>query len=93
MYAGKIVETGPTAEIMERPRHPYTAALLDAVPAPGLKEKRLRSIKGQPPDPVNLPSNCSFAVRCSKASGRCLKESPTETKLNDYHYVSCFHAE
>jgi oligopeptide/dipeptide ABC transporter ATP-binding protein len=92
MYAGKIVETGLTLDIMEKPMHPYTVALLNSVPKPGSKGTQLRSIEGQPPDPVNLPANCSFAVRCFRANDRCSKESPKEIKINDHHYVSCFYA-
>jgi len=92
MYAGKIVETGPTHDIMHRPLHPYTIALLESVPQPGSRGTLLRSIEGQPPDPVNLPSNCSFAVRCSKAADRCFKEYPSEVKIDDNRYVSCFYA-
>jgi len=92
MYAGKIVETGPTIDVMEKPLHPYTMALLDAVPRPGSRGTLLRSIEGQPPDPVNLPATCSFAVRCSRAAERCTKEVPGETKISDDHYVSCFYA-
>lgn len=93
MYAGKIVETGPTLDIMQRPIHPYTIALLESVPQPGSRGTRLRSIEGQPPDPVDLPPGCTFAVRCSRAEDRCFKEYPSETKIDDNHYVSCFHAE
>ena len=92
MYAGKIVETGLTRDIMEKSMHPYTVALLNSVPKPGSKGTQLRSIEGQPPDPVNLPANCSFAVRCSRADDRCFKESPKEIKIDDHHYVSCFYA-
>jgi oligopeptide/dipeptide ABC transporter ATP-binding protein len=92
MYAGKIVETGPTMDVMEKPMHPYTTALLDAVPKPDSKGTLLKSIEGQPPDPVNLPSTCSFAPRCSRVSERCIKEAPEETKINDKWYVSCFYA-
>jgi peptide/nickel transport system ATP-binding protein/oligopeptide transport system ATP-binding protein len=92
MYAGKILETGPTLTIMERPIHPYTIALLESVPQPGSRGTQLRSIEGQPPDPVNLADNCSFAVRCARAEERCFKESPSEVKIDDNHYVSCFHA-
>jgi oligopeptide/dipeptide ABC transporter ATP-binding protein len=92
MYAGKIVETGLTRDIMDKPMHPYTAALLDAVPKPGSRGTLLRSIEGQPPDPVNLPPACSFAVRCSRANDRCSKEAPIEIKINDQHSVSCFYA-
>ena len=91
MYAGKIVETGPTLDMMHRPMHPFTVALLDSVPRPDSRGKHLYSIDGQPPDPVDLPSNCSFAARCSRAENRCFKEYPDEVKIDDNHYVSCFH--
>ncbi len=92
MYAGKIVETGLTEDIMQRSLHPYTRALLDSVPSPSSTGTRLRSIEGQPPDPVDLPPGCSFAPRCSRAAERCFKEYPGETKIDDDHYVRCFHA-
>jgi len=91
MYAGKIIETGPTSVIMQSPMHPYTNALIESVPKPGSKGTELRSIEGQPPDPVNLTTGCSFAVRCSRASERCFKEYPAEIKKSDAHSVSCFH--
>jgi oligopeptide/dipeptide ABC transporter ATP-binding protein len=93
MYAGKIVETGPTIEVMQRPRHPYTVALLESIPQPGSRGRRLRSIEGQPPDPVDLPPSCAFAVRCHKAKEGCFKEIPGEIKIGDNHYVSCFDVE
>jgi len=92
MYAGKIVEIGPTLDIMHRPIHPYTIALVDSLPHPDLRGKRLRSISGQPPDPINLLPNCAFAPRCPQAEERCFKEPPCEVKIDDNHYVSCFHA-
>ena len=91
MYAGKIVETGPTQNVMQRPMHPYTAALLDSVPRPSSRGAQLHSIEGQPPDPVNLPPNCSFAIRCSRATDRCFKEYPGEVKIDNNRYASCFH--
>jgi len=91
MYAGRIIETGPTSVIMQRPMHPYTNALIESVPKPGSKGTQLRSIEGQPPDPVNLAPGCSFSVRCSRASDRCFKEYPAEVKKSDDHFVSCFH--
>jgi oligopeptide/dipeptide ABC transporter ATP-binding protein len=93
MYAGRIVETGPTLDIMQRPVHPYTIALLDSVPQPGTRGTLLRSIEGQPPDPVGLPPGCTFAERCSKAEDRCFKEYPSEVKIDNNHYVSCFHVQ
>lgn len=91
MYTGKIVETGAMLDIMQRPMHPYTVALLDSVPRPGSRETQLRSIEGQPPDPVNLPPNCSFAIRCPRADDRCFTECPSEVKIDEQHYVRCFH--
>jgi oligopeptide/dipeptide ABC transporter ATP-binding protein len=92
MYAGRIVETGPTLDIMQRPVHPYTIALIDSVPQPGTRGTLLRSIEGQPPDPVGLPPGCAFAERCSRAKERCFKEYPSEIKIDDNHFVSCFNA-
>jgi oligopeptide/dipeptide ABC transporter ATP-binding protein len=93
MYAGKIIETGPRLSIIERPRHPYTIALIDSVPQPGSRGTFLRSIEGQPPDPVDLPPSCTFAPRCPKAKDKCFKENPEEQKIDENHYVSCFYAE
>ncbi|HVN97259.1 MAG TPA: ABC transporter ATP-binding protein [Syntrophorhabdaceae bacterium] len=92
MYAGRIVETGPTTYVTKKPIHPYTMALLDSVPKPGSKGDLLRSIEGQPPDPVNLPENCAFAPRCSRADTRCLNELPEETVIDSQRSVRCFHA-
>jgi oligopeptide/dipeptide ABC transporter ATP-binding protein len=93
MYAGRIVETGPTLEVMQKPRHPYTVALLDSLPKPDSRGTRLRSIEGQPPDPVNLPPSCTFAPRCTKVKDRCLKEYPAEVKIHDDYFVSCLYVE
>lgn len=92
MYAGKIVETGPTRDVMQRPIHPYSIALLNSLPRPGSRGTKLLSIEGQPPDPVNLPAHCSFAVRCSQADERCFTGFPSEEKIDDNHYVRCWHA-
>ena len=68
MYAGRIVETAPTAAIFKTPAHPYTQALLAAVPRPDQQRgERLAAIGGQPPNLVNLPPGCPFAPRCRKA--------------------------
>ena len=90
MYAGRIVEIGPTIEIMQNPAHPYTIALLNAVPRPGSRGTRLLSIEGQPPDPVDLPPACSFAPRCSRRGEKCLGERPELVEIDDNHYVRCF---
>ncbi|MEO3790921.1 dipeptide/oligopeptide/nickel ABC transporter permease/ATP-binding protein [Nonomuraea sp. B10E15] len=80
MYAGKVVERGPAAEVFARPRMPYTEALLQA--APKLTDPvhhRLRVIPGRPPDLVDLPRGCAFQPRCPYARDRCAKEAPPLT--------------
>lgn len=77
MYLGKIVEHGPTEELFQNPRHPYTRALLASVPEMG-KGKRTKHVglKGDVPSPLHPPSGCSFHPRCSLATERCSNESP-----------------
>ena len=91
MYAGRIVETGPTKDLMEKPAHPYTRALLDSVPKPGSRSTRLHSIKGGPPNPVKLPPGCRFAPRCEKVQPKCLEEYPPEVKINNNRSASCYY--
>jgi oligopeptide transport system ATP-binding protein len=77
MYAGRIVETAPAAELYARPRHPYTRGLLASVPRlDAERRRRLQPIQGQPPDLANLPPGCAFAPRCSQATDRCRRERP-----------------
>ncbi|MBO0771387.1 MAG: ABC transporter ATP-binding protein [Actinobacteria bacterium] len=71
MYAGQVVEEGPAAEVITRPRHPYTQALLDAVPQ-GDRRGQLRSIPGSPPSLMDVPAGCRFAPRCRYAVAECL---------------------
>ena len=71
MYAGQVVEEGPAAEVITRPRHPYTQALLDAVPQ-GDRRGQLRSIRGSPPSLMDVPAGCRFAPRCRYAVAECL---------------------
>ena len=71
MYAGQVVEEGPAAEVITRPRHPYTQALLDAVPQ-GDRRGQLRSIPGSPPSLIDVPAGCRFAPRCRYAVAECL---------------------
>lgn len=71
MYAGSVVETGPTDEVFARPLHPYTRALMDAIPTLDRLPHRLPSINGQIPDLSKLPSGCSFAPRCARATDAC----------------------
>jgi oligopeptide/dipeptide ABC transporter ATP-binding protein len=90
MYAGKVVERAPVRSIFNQPAHPYTEALLHAVPRLTESSERLWSIEGQPPDPANLPPGCPFHPRCPKAEARCLAESPPETRIAEAHYTRCW---
>jgi len=71
MYAGKIVEAGPTRAVLDAPRHPYTARLIDCVPELGGGKRRLEAIPGLPPVVDKLPHGCAFADRCDRAQGLC----------------------
>jgi peptide/nickel transport system ATP-binding protein len=76
MYAGRFVETGAVADVIERPRHPYTLGLLRSAVHSGGQGKMLDSIPGSPPDLADLPPGCSFAPRCAAARDICLGEMP-----------------
>jgi oligopeptide/dipeptide ABC transporter ATP-binding protein len=90
MYAGKIVETASTGELFKKPKHPYTKALINSVPQLNRKDKRLYSIKGQPPSLKNLPTGCRFYPRCSDAMPKCSTEEPNEKEIGNKHSVSCW---
>ncbi|MGQ9713009.1 MAG: ABC transporter ATP-binding protein [Desulfotomaculales bacterium] len=91
MYAGKVVETGPTREIFYHPQHPYTAGLLAAVPRlDGAGGRRLAPIPGRPPDLVNPPPGCAFWPRCPHAMRICAAEEPEATVLGEARSVSCW---
>ena len=90
MYAGRLVERAPVRTIFNQPAHPYTEALLHAVPKLTDHSERLWSIVGQPPDPANLPPGCPFNPRCPKAEDRCHVEVPPEYQVGDNHYARCW---
>jgi peptide/nickel transport system ATP-binding protein len=95
MYAGKIVEEAPSDEIIERPLHPYTQALLKAIPEPDPENRKI--IKevppGEPPDLVSPPSGCRFHPRCPHAMEVCRKEEPPLREISPNHFVACHFAE
>ena len=71
MYAGRIVEVGPTQDVLDRPAHPYTRKLIDCVPVMGEPDRRLDAISGLPPAVNRLPPGCGFAERCPYAQKIC----------------------
>ncbi|HDD64367.1 MAG TPA: ABC transporter ATP-binding protein [Thermoprotei archaeon] len=91
MYLGKIVELGPAKDIFTRPEHPYTKALLAAVPIPNPKRRdRKVLIKGEvPPSPINIPKGCRFNPRCPYANEKCRKEEPELREISPDHFVAC----
>ena len=91
MYAGKAVEEAPTIDLFDEPAHPYTRALLRAIPKMGSREKII-PIEGQPPDLANLPPGCSFYPRCPDRQERCAHEEPPEVWLNSSRRVRCWRA-
>ena len=92
MYLGKIVEIGPTEEVLRNPAHPYTMALIQAVPSIVLrkKEKKLK-ITGEVPNAANPPSGCRFHPRCPFADEKCRKDEPRLFEVSHNHFVACHH--
>jgi peptide/nickel transport system ATP-binding protein len=91
MYLGRIVELGSNTEIFFNPQHPYTRALLSAVPA--IEERRYLPetylMEGEPPSPINIPAGCSFRSRCPLAIGVCASADPMLSHLPSGGYAAC----
>ncbi len=90
MYAGRIVEEGKVDEVFYNPLHPYTRALLRAVPNPLTRIEKLESIPGTVPNLINPPSGCRFHPRCPHATDRCRRERPPDIWVTDTHRVACW---
>jgi peptide/nickel transport system ATP-binding protein len=96
MYVGKVVEISETDELFHNPQHPYTEALLSAVPKPDPRQRRRRQrivLEGDVADPANPPSGCYFHPRCRYAKDRCREEEPALRHLGNQHYAACHYAE
>lgn len=90
MYYGRIVELAPTRQLFEHPRHPYTRALLSAVPSIDVSKRHEPMPKlGDPPNPARLPSGCRFRSRCPVAMPRCAEEDPATAVIAPGHTVAC----
>jgi oligopeptide/dipeptide ABC transporter ATP-binding protein len=93
MYAGRIVECGPVAQVFERPAHPYTKALIASVPKMTGAAGRLTTIEGQPPSLLDLPPGCRFAPRCALADDRCRAVYPKSFDVGPEHVADCWRLE
>ncbi len=91
MYLGKIVEIAPARKLLENPLHPYTQALISAIPIPDPKETRKKKVRvaGEPPNPINPPPGCRFHPRCPYAKPICRSEEPALVEVEKDHYVAC----
>jgi oligopeptide/dipeptide ABC transporter ATP-binding protein len=93
MYLGQLVELAPAKRLFDAPAHPYTRALLSAIPVPDPKRRRTRLVlAGDVPSPMNPPSGCRFHTRCPAAFERCSEEEPQAVDVEPGHAVKCFHA-
>jgi peptide/nickel transport system ATP-binding protein len=89
MYSGSLCELGRVGDIYSNPLHPYTKALMAAVPKPGV---RPQAIGGFVPDPLNLPIGCRFHPRCEMGTPKCKEEFPVMREITSGHFVACFYA-
>jgi oligopeptide/dipeptide ABC transporter ATP-binding protein len=94
MYLGQLIEKAPKKKIYERPLHPYTQALLSAIPSLDPESKKTRQIlKGELTSPVNPKALCRFSARCDFADDRCFTSNPVYREFEPDHYVACHRVE
>jgi len=91
MYAGRIVESGPTDAVLTAPGHPYTQGLLGSIPGHGRRGERLTQIPGMAPNMARLPQGCAFAPRCERASDICRATAPAITDIGPGRALRCYH--
>jgi peptide/nickel transport system ATP-binding protein len=91
MYAGRIVESGPTDAVLSGPGHPYTEGLLGSIPGHGQRGERLTQIPGMAPNMARLPDGCAFAPRCARVSDTCRNQAPEITTFDAARSLRCFH--
>jgi peptide/nickel transport system ATP-binding protein len=90
MYLGRIVELAPAAQLFATPQHPYTAALISAIPLPDPKRRRLAALaEGDVPSPVNTPSGCRYHPRCPYAERLCREQEPAMREVSSGHFAAC----
>src|SRR5690606_35818792 len=91
MYLGKMCEVAPSIAMYDEPMHPYTVALLAAIPKVGAKATATPAAQGEVPSPLDPPSGCRFRTRCPRADERCRSEEPLLRELATGHFVACHH--
>jgi oligopeptide/dipeptide ABC transporter ATP-binding protein len=94
MYLGKLMEVSPGEQLYSKPIHPYTSALMSAIPIPDPHQNRARertTVTGEPPNPINPPSGCRFHTRCPRATDVCKQVEPQLTEYAGGHLAACHH--